>query len=129
VHPLGFFLNERQVRRAGLDYWPRVDLQVWDRWADFEPEIPHLGEPFFFSAEAERDYWSVEYPERTLLVFGKVSVGLAPEIRARHPDWLVRIPMVDRQIRSLNLSTSVALAAYEVARQRRPTHPRPASTG
>ena len=119
VGPLGFFLNERQVRRAGLDYWPRVDLQVWDRWADFEPEIPRLGEPFFFSAEAERDFWSVEYPERTVLIFGKESVGLAPEIRARHPDRLVRIPMIDREIRSLNLSTSVALAAYEVMRQRR----------
>lgn len=121
VGPLGFFLNERQVRRAGLDYWPRVDLQVWDRWADFEPEIPDLGEPFFFSSEAERDYWDVEYPERTVLIFGKESVGLAPEIRARHPERLVRIPMVDREIRSLNLSTSVALAAYEVMRQRRRT--------
>ena len=129
VRPLGFFLGERQVRRAGLDYWPRVDPVIWDRWADFEPEIPGLGEPFFFSAEAERDFWSVEYPERTVLVFGKESVGLAPEIRARYPDRLVRIPMVDRQIRSLNLSTSVALAAYEVARQRRPTLPRPASPG
>jgi tRNA (cytidine/uridine-2'-O-)-methyltransferase len=121
VHPLGFFLSERQVRRAGLDYWPRVDPVVWDRWADFEPEIPRLGEPFFFSAEAERDFWSVEYPERTVLIFGKESVGLAPEIRDRYPERLVRIPMVDRQIRSLNLSTSVALAAYEVMRQRRRT--------
>jgi tRNA (cytidine/uridine-2'-O-)-methyltransferase len=130
VRPLGFFLNERQVRRAGLDYWPRVDPVIWDRWDDFEPEIPDLGEPFFFSAEAERDFWSVEYPERTVLIFGKESVGLAPEIRAHYPDRLVRIPMADREIRSLNLSTSVALAAYEVARQRRrPTLPRPASPG
>jgi tRNA (cytidine/uridine-2'-O-)-methyltransferase len=119
VHPLGFFLNERQVRRAGLDYWARVDPVVWDRWADFEPEIPDLGEPFFFSAEAEQDFWSVEYPERTVLIFGKESVGLPPEIRSRYPDRLVRIPMVDPEIRSLNLSTSVALAAYEVMRQRR----------
>jgi tRNA (cytidine/uridine-2'-O-)-methyltransferase len=119
VRPLGFFLDERRVRRAGLDYWSRVDPEVWDRWADFEPEIPGLGEPFFFSAEAGRDYWSVDYPERTVLIFGKESVGLSPEIRARHAGRLVRIPMVDPEIRSLNLSTSVALAAYEVARQRR----------
>lgn len=119
VRPLGFFLDERQIRRAGLDYWSRVDPEVWDRWADFEQQLPDLGEPFFFSAEAGRDFWSVEYPPRTVLIFGKESVGLSPEIRARHAERLVRIPMVDPQIRSLNLSTSVALAAYEVARQRR----------
>ena len=115
----GIFPGERQIRRAGLDYWPRVDPVVWDRWADFEAEIPRLGEPFFFSTEGERDLWSVEYPERTVLIFGKESTGLAPEIRRRYPDRLVRIPMVDPEIRSLNLSTAVALAAYEVARRRR----------
>ena len=129
VGPMGFFLDERRLRRAGLDYWARVDPTVWDRWANFEPKIPALGEPFFFSAEAGRDFWSVEYPERTVLVFGKESAGLAPEIRERYRERLVRIPMVDPQIRSLNLSTSVALAAYEVARQRRPTLPRPAFPG
>ena len=119
VRPLGFFLNERQIRRAGLDYWPRVDPVVWDRWNDLAAELPDLGEPFLFSAEGTRDYWSVEYPERSVLIFGKESVGLAPEIRQTYPDRLVRIPMLNPEIRSLNLSTSVALAAYEVARQRR----------
>ena len=118
VRPLGFFLTERQVRRAGLDYWPRVDPVVWDSWSEFEAELPGLGEPFLFSAEAEREYWSVDYPERTVLVFGKESVGLAPEIRERHRDRLVRIPMADPELRSLNLSTSVAIAVYEVLRQR-----------
>jgi tRNA (cytidine/uridine-2'-O-)-methyltransferase len=118
VGPMGFFLGARQIRRSGLDYWQRVDPTVWDRWADFEAEIPDLGEPFFFSAEAGRDFWSVDYPERTVLVFGKESAGLGPEIRERYQDRLVRIPMRDPEIRSLNLSTSVALAAYEVARQR-----------
>ncbi|HVR95706.1 MAG TPA: TrmH family RNA methyltransferase, partial [Thermoanaerobaculia bacterium] len=83
-----------------------------------EPRLPELGEPFFFSAEAERSFWEVRYPERTVLVFGKESVGLSPEIRDRYRDRLVKIPMIDREIRSLNLSTSVALAAYEVRRQR-----------
>jgi tRNA (cytidine/uridine-2'-O-)-methyltransferase len=129
VRPLGFSLGERQIRRAGLDYWPRVDPLVWERWADFEARLPSLGEPFFFSAEGERDFWSVAFLERTVLIFGKESAGLAPEIRQRYPDRLVRIPMVDPEIRSLNLSTAVALAAYEVARQRRPTLPRPESPG
>jgi tRNA (cytidine/uridine-2'-O-)-methyltransferase len=118
VHPLGFFLNERRVKRAGLDYWPRVNPETWPSWNELEAEIPDLGEPFFFSAEAGRDYWSVAYPERTVLIFGRESVGLSPEIRERHRDRLVRIPIVDPEIRSLNLSTSVALAVYEVMRQR-----------
>jgi tRNA (cytidine/uridine-2'-O-)-methyltransferase len=117
VRPLGFFLGERQVRRSGLDYWSRVDPEVWDSWSAFEARLGGLGEPFFFSAEATREYWSVDYPERTVLIFGKESVGLAPEIRERHRDRLVRIPMADPEIRSLNLSTSVALGVYEVLRQ------------
>lgn len=129
VEPLGFSLDEREVRRAGLDYWPRVDPVIWPSWADLEAKLPELGEPFFFSAEAARDYWSVSYPERTVLVFGKESVGLSPEIRERFHDRLVRIPMVDREIRSLNLSTSVALAAYEVMRQRSPILLPPGSPG
>ena len=119
VRPLGFFLDERQVRRSGLDYWPRVDPVVWDSWSAFEARLPGLGEPFFFSAEATRDYWDVGYPQRTVLIFGKESTGLAPEIRERHRDRLVRIPMADPGIRSLNLSTSVALGVYEALRQRR----------
>jgi tRNA (cytidine/uridine-2'-O-)-methyltransferase len=118
IRPLGFFLTERQIRRAGLDYWSRVNPMIWDRWEDFEADLPDLGEPFFFTAEGTRDYWSIEYPEDTVLIFGKESVGLAPEIRQRYPDRLVRIPMRDPEVRSLNLSTSVALGAYEVARQR-----------
>ena len=129
VEPLGFSLDEREVRRAGLDYWPRVDPVIWPSWGDLEAKLPDFGEPFFFSAEATRDYWSVAYPERTVLVFGRESVGLSPEIRERFGDRLVRIPMVDREIRSLNLSTSVALALYEVMRQRGPIPHLPESPG
>src|SRR6185295_814043 len=119
VRPLGFFLTQRQVRRAGLDYWPRVAPRIWPSWSALEAELPDLGEPFLFSAEADRDYWSVAYPARTVLIFGKESVGLAPEIRERHRDRLVRIPVADPEVRSLNLSTAVALAVFEVLRQRR----------
>lgn len=130
VQPLGFFLSERQVKRAGLDYWPRVNPEIWPSWNEFEAELPKLGEPFLFSAEAERDYWSASYPERTVLIFGKESAGLPQEIRERHRDRLVRIPIQDPGIRSLNLSTSVALAAYEVMRQRQSPNLRlPASPG
>jgi len=119
VRPLGFFLTQHQVKRAGLDYWQRVEPRVWSSWSDFEEELPDLGEPFFFSVEGTRDYWDVAYPPETVLIFGKESVGLSPEVRERYRDRLVRIPMKDPGIRSLNLSTSVALAVYEVMRQRR----------
>jgi len=118
VEPLGFFLDGREVRRAGLDYWPRVDPRVWHSWTEVEEQLPELGEPFFFSAEATQSFWDIRYPEQTVLVFGKESVGLAPEIRERWHDRLVSIPMLDPGIRSLNLSTSVALALWEVLRQR-----------
>ena len=132
VEPLGFSLDEREVRRAGLDYWPRVDPRIWPSWAAFEERMPELGEPFFFSAEATREYWSVAYPERAVLVFGRESVGLSCSVRERYRERLVKIPMLDPEIRSLNLSTSVALALYEVLRQQRspsPTLPRPGSPG
>ena len=125
VEPLGFSLAEREVRRAGLDYWPRVDLQVWSSWAEIERRLPELGEPFFFSSEAARSFWSVQYPRRVVLVYGKESVGLEPAIRERWRERLVGIPMQDPALRSLNLSTSVALGLYEALRQREPAPPAP----
>ena len=119
VGPLGFSLGERQVRRAGLDYWPRVEPRLWPSWEAFEGELPALGEPYFFSAEGGRCFWEVAYPRPAVLVFGKESVGLAPELRRRWQERLLSIPMADSGLRSLNLSTSVALALYEALRQRR----------
>ncbi len=119
IEPLGFSLDEKQVRRAGLDYWPRVKPQVWKSWRDFARRLPLLGDPFFFSAEGERSYWQVRYPANTVLIFGRESTGLPADLRRRHRDRLLHIPMgEDPHLRSLNLSTSVALALYEVSRQR-----------
>jgi tRNA (cytidine/uridine-2'-O-)-methyltransferase len=119
VEPLGFSLDDAQVRRAGLDYWPRVAPRVWPGWDAFERELPSLGEPFFFSSSraGARSFQEVRYPRPAVLVFGRESVGLPPELLARHPDRTVRIPMLDPELRSLNLSTSVGIAAYEVLRQ------------
>lgn len=119
VEPLGFSLDEREVRRAGLDYWPRVAPRVWASWAELEAALPELGEPFFFSAEAGRELWEVAFPPAPVLVFGRESTGLPVELRRRYAERLVRIPVLDPEVRSLNLSTSVALALYEVLRQRR----------
>lgn len=125
IRPLGFSLDASQVRRAGLDYWPRVDPRVWESWPEFESELQGLGEAFFFSTEAKRTLWEVDFPLRTVLVFGRESVGLSPEIRARYAKRLVKIPMADPELRSLNLSNSVAISSYEALRQRavRAAHP------
>jgi tRNA (cytidine/uridine-2'-O-)-methyltransferase len=119
VEPLGFSLDERQVRRAGLDYWDHVQPCVWQSFAAIEPQLAALGEPFFFCAREGPALWDVRFPKRVALVFGRESVGLAPEIRTRGRSRLVQIPIPDDRVRSLNLSTSVALALYEVLRQRR----------
>jgi tRNA (cytidine/uridine-2'-O-)-methyltransferase len=117
VAPLGFSLDEKQVRRAGLDYWPRVRPQVWPSLADLERALPGLGEPFFFSPRAPRDLWEIAYPGRVVLLFGRESAGFAREVRVRHAARLVAIPMHDDGLRSLNVSTAAAVAAYEVVRQ------------
>ena len=127
IGPLGFSLAEREVRRAGLDYWPRVDPRLWPDWATFEAALPGLGEAWFFSAEATTSYWEADFAmsRSTVLIFGKESTGLDAELRQRYRDRLLGLPMVNRAstedadgVRSLNLSTAVALAVYEVLRQR-----------
>ncbi|HVS16417.1 MAG TPA: tRNA (cytidine(34)-2'-O)-methyltransferase [Thermoanaerobaculia bacterium] len=119
VEPLGYSLDESEVRRAGLDYWPRVPLTVWRSWRSLEEQLGELGnEPWLFSAESERCYWDVDYPERAVLVFGRESVGLPAELREPYRERLLAIPQQDPALRSLNLSTAAALAIYEVLRQR-----------
>jgi tRNA (cytidine/uridine-2'-O-)-methyltransferase len=117
VEPLGFTLDEREVRRAGLDYWQHVPLTVWPDWATFEAALPGLGEPWFFSPEAIRTHWAVGYSAPAVLVFGRESSGLPAEVRERHAERLVRIPQRAPEVRALNLSTAVGIAAYEVRRQ------------
>jgi tRNA (cytidine/uridine-2'-O-)-methyltransferase len=117
VEPLGFSLDEREVRRAGLDYWERVRPTVWPGLDALEAALPGLGEPFFLSAEADRSYWDVRYPRPVTLLFGSESRGLAPTTRARHRDRLLRLPMDRSGVRSLNLSTAVAVTLYELFRQ------------
>ena len=121
VEPLGFSLDERQVRRAGLDYWQHVDLRVWPGWQVLEQALPSLGEPFFFSTKATQWFWDAPLGAAAdvVLVFGRESGGLPPDLHARYQDRFVTMPMSSSHVRSLNLSTSVGIALYEVLRQRR----------
>jgi tRNA (cytidine/uridine-2'-O-)-methyltransferase len=121
IEPLGFSLEERQVKRAGLDYWEHVDLRVWRDWGAFEQELPSLGEPYFFSTKATRVLWDAPLgaPAGVVLIFGRETGGLPAELYTRYRDRFVAMPILSPRVRSLNLSSSVAVAVYEVLRQRR----------
>jgi tRNA (cytidine/uridine-2'-O-)-methyltransferase len=118
VEPLGFSLDDRYLRRAGLDYWPRVRLHVWPDWLAIERRLPELGVPYFFSSQASRLFWDVQYPDDVALVFGRESVGLPKPLLERYTDRCVRLPMVEPTLRSVNLSTTAGIAMFEVVRQR-----------
>jgi tRNA (cytidine/uridine-2'-O-)-methyltransferase len=118
IEPLGFSLDEREVRRAGLDYWEHVDLRVGPAWEAFERELPSLGEPFFFSTKGRRRYWDASMPENVVLVFGRETGGLPEAIHERYADRMLTMPIHSEHVRSLNLSTCVGIALYDVLRQR-----------
>jgi tRNA (cytidine/uridine-2'-O-)-methyltransferase len=123
VEPLGFSLDEREVKRAGLDYWEHVDLRVWPSWDALERELPALGEPYFFSTKASRLFWDAPLgaARELVLIFGRETGGLPAELHERYRDRFVTMPIQSPRVRSLNLSTSVGIALYEVLRQRRTT--------
>jgi tRNA (cytidine/uridine-2'-O-)-methyltransferase len=120
VEPLGFSLEEKEVKRAGLDYWPHVDLRVWPSWDVFEEQLPSLGEAYFFSTKATRTLWDAPLGETdVVLLFGRETGGLPDELHQRYRERFVTMPILSPRVRSLNLSSSVAIAVYEVLRQRR----------
>ena len=120
IEPLGFSLDEKQVKRAGLDYWEHVDLKVWPNWTAFDGQLPSLGEPFFFSTKATRLFWEAPLgePDDVVLIFGRETGGLPLELHERYRERFVTMPIASSLVRSLNLSTSVGVAVYEVLRQR-----------
>jgi tRNA (cytidine/uridine-2'-O-)-methyltransferase len=121
IEPLGFSLGEREVKRAGLDYWEHVDVRVWPNWEAFEREMPAFGEPYFFSTKATRSFWDAPLatPNGVVLIFGRETGGLPAHLHERYHDRFVSMPILSPLVRSLNLSTSVGIALYEVLRQRR----------
>jgi tRNA (cytidine/uridine-2'-O-)-methyltransferase len=95
-----------------------VRLHLWPDFLTLEAKLPTLGQPYFFSGQAERLYHEIRYPDETVLIFGRESVGLPSSLLERYRDRMVRIPMIDPALRSLNLSTSAGIAMFEVIRQR-----------
>jgi len=115
IEPLGFSLEEKQLKRAGMDYWKDLDVTTYVNWEDFCQKNPDA-KLYFATTKARHVYSDVNYEADCYIVFGKESAGIPEEILKDHPDTCVRIPMVG-ETRSLNLSNSVAIVLYEALRQ------------
>lgn len=115
IRPLGFRIDEKTLRRAGLDYWQHLDWEVADHWDAF---LQKLGDRrlWMFSRFATKSYTAIEFQRGDALVFGSETAGLPPSMTQAYADQLLRIPTTDK-VRSLNLATSVGVAAFEAARQ------------
>lgn len=115
VKPLGFSVDDRYLKRAGLDYWDKVEVRVWESFGELVKAWPEQRR-FLATTRSRRPYHQVRYQSDDMLVFGPESRGLPAEMLREHPDRLIRIPMLDIG-RSLNLSNSVAIILYEALRQ------------
>lgn len=115
VKPLGFSIEDKHLKRAGLDYWHLLDIFIYENFTEFEEKNP-VGPRYLATTKGGRSYTDISYQPGGYLLFGKETKGLAPEIIARYPETAVRLPM-RAAARSLNLSNSVAVVVYEVLRQ------------
>ena len=115
IEPLGFSLEEKQLKRAGMDYWKELDVTTYVNWEDFCQKNPDA-KIYYATTKAKHVYSEVNYEADCYIMFGKESAGIPEEILKENPDTCVRIPMVG-ETRSLNLSNSVAIVLYEALRQ------------
>lgn len=115
IKPLGFRLDEKEIRRAGLDYWKDLDITVYENYNDFLDKNPNA-KLYMATTKAQHAYTQVEYDPDCYLVFGKESAGIPEELLLQNKENTVRIPMIG-DIRSLNLANSVAIVLYEALRQ------------
>lgn len=117
VEPMGFKIDDKKLKRAGLDYWHLLDITYYKNLDDFFEKNPD-GQYRFFTTKAQNKHTDVEYSDNVYLFFGKETKGLPEELLFKNPEKCVRIPMINNSAaRSLNLSNSVAIAVYEVLRQ------------
>lgn len=115
VEPMGFKIDDKKLKRAGLDYWYLLDITYYSSTEDFFNKNPD-GSFYYFSTKAKHTHTEVIYPDKTFIVFGKETAGLPEKLLFDNPDTTVRIPMIS-EARSLNLSNAVAIGTYEVLRQ------------
>ncbi len=118
IKPFGFEIDDKRLKRAGLDYWPHISLFIYESSDEFF-SLHKDKNMVFFSSYGEKDHWSINYKDELFLVFGKESVGLSKELTENNSDNLYKIPLYSEHIRSLNLANSVSIAVYEGLRQTR----------
>ncbi len=116
VGPLGFSLEDRYLKRAGLDYWPLVDLTVYESWESYASR-EHRGRMLAFSARRGRSYVRCEYRADDRLFFGRETRGLDDEVLARFGEEIYSIPIAEPGVRSLNLANAASIVLYEALRQ------------
>jgi len=119
IKPMGFAIDDKKLKRAGLDYWDKLDITYYENFEDLCQKHPEaIGATYFFTTKAPRSYTEVSpYPDNVFIMFGKETKGLPEDLLYANREYCVRIPMRDT-LRSLNLSNSVAIAVYEILRQR-----------
>jgi tRNA (cytidine/uridine-2'-O-)-methyltransferase len=117
IEPFGFALENKQLKRAGLDYWPHLHWHRWTNWSEFEKQIPFDARLWLIESNGPKNYAAVQYAANDYLIFGRETAGLPKPILDRYRDGWLRIPMFHARVRSLNLSNCVALVLYEALRQ------------
>lgn len=115
IEPMGFQINDKMLKRAGLDYWDKLDVTIYDDYNDFLAKNPGA-KIYMATTKSKQKYTDVQYEEDAYIMFGKESAGIPEEILLDNKETCVRIPMMPGE-RSLNLSNSVAIVAYEALRQ------------
>ena len=120
IEPMGFRISAKEVKRAGLDYWDKLDVTVYDSYEDFLEKNPNA-KIYMATTKAKHTYTEVSYEPDCYIMFGKESAGIPEEILVDHPETSIRIPMIG-DIRSLNLGNSVAIVLYEALRQNNFSH-------
>jgi tRNA (cytidine/uridine-2'-O-)-methyltransferase len=117
IKPLGFSIDDRELKRAGLDYWKEVDLRLWDSLGDLRKAHESDARFFFLTTKSDRAYYDVAFQPGDFLVFGRETKGLPENLLVAHREELLTIPM--RRTRSLNLATAVGIVLFEAMRQQR----------
>ena len=117
IKPLGFSIDDRELKRAGLDYWKEVEVRMWDSLDALRQTLESNSRFFYFTTKSNRAYWDVAFEAGDFLVFGRETKGLPESLLAAHSERLLTIPM--RGTRSLNLATAVGIVLFEAMRQQR----------
>lgn len=123
IEPFGFKLEDRDLKRAGMDYWQQVEWKRWPTWQEFERHLEHGARLWFVESNGPALYSDIRYEHGDYLVFGRETAGLPKKLLEQNPERWIGIPMLNPKARSLNLSNCVAIVLFEALRQQGWGHP------